>query len=157
MRGARVELGEIDAALRQAGASHAATLLLTHPQLDTPHLVAFVAKDARATDEVPHMTDDDTTLLMSHLRRHLSTYMVPSVMVPLSFLPLARVSGKMDHRALRSLYAAMPRDALVDHTPPRTPMECAAARAVQRVLRLDAIGMHTDLFGVGLDLSLIHI
>ena len=151
VRGARVELGEIDAALRQAGASHAATLLLTHPQLDTPHLVAFVAKDARATDEVPHATDDDTTLLMSHLRHHLSTYMVPSVMVPLSFLPLARVSGKMDHRALRSLYAAMPRDALVDHTPPRTPMECAAARAVQRVLRLDAIGMHTDLFGVGLD------
>ena len=78
VRGARVELGEIDAALRQAGASHAATLLLTHPQLDTPHLVAFVAKYARATDEVPHATDDDTTLLMSHLRHHLSTYMAVS-------------------------------------------------------------------------------
>lgn len=151
VRGARVELGEIDAALREAGAQRAATLLLTHPQLDAPHLVAFVAKDARVTDEVPYVTDDDTVSFMSYLRRHLSTYMVPSVIMPLSFLPLARVSGKMDHRTLREVYAAMSRDALVDHTPPQTPLECAAARAVQRVLRLDAIGMHTDLFGVGLD------
>lgn len=151
VRGARVELGEIDAALRQAGAKHAATLLLTHPQLETPHLVAFVANDARVTDEVPSVTDDDTVTFMANLRRGLSTYMVPSVIVPLSFLPLARVSGKMDHRTLREVYAAMSRDTFVDHTPPQTPMECAVARAVQRVLHLDAIGMHTDLFGVGLD------
>ncbi|WFD04545.1 NRPS [Malassezia obtusa] len=151
VRGARVELDEVTEAVRGAsGCAHAATLLLTHPTRAEPHLVAFVARDARVSDEPPVRDDGacDVAALLVSLRTTLSTYMVPSAVVPLTSLPLARV----DTHALRALYEASARDSAADDAPPSTDAERRVADAVRRVLELEqAPGVHTDFFGLGLD------
>lgn len=150
VRGARVELGDVDAALLRAGARQAATLLLTHAQHTEPHLVAFVADSARASG-APSVVAQHLEAMHARLRASLSTYMVPSRIVQLSHLPLAKVSGKVDRRALAAVYDSMQLDAAATDDEPATPLEMAAARAVARTVTDVPIGVHTDLFGVGLD------
>lgn len=150
VRGARVELGEVEAVLRAGGAPHVAVRLLTHAQWPEPHLVAFVAP-ATHVGRAAWLPDEDVTHLRAYARAHLPSYMAPSVVLPLSFLPLARVSGKLDHGALAEVYGRYtPVDAQAD-APPDTPETCMAARIVQRVLGVEHVGLHTDLFGLGLD------
>ncbi|PKI83442.1 Nonribosomal Peptide Synthase (NRPS) [Malassezia vespertilionis] len=161
VRGARVELDEVDVAVQSAARAqfpHAATLLLTHPQHPEPHLVAFLAHTAHAVEhELPAVRPDADSVaaLQSALRRQLSTYMVPSVFVPLTYLCLASVSGKVDRRALRALYEAQPLDALLctpDDAAPSSARERAIAAVVEDVLAPSIpLRMHTDLYGVGLD------
>ena len=183
VRGARVELDEVDAAVRRqwkqlatggAATLHTATLLLTHPQHADARLVTFTAHAAHVPkdDTPPRLAEHDEVArahdeLHAALRESLSSYMVPSVLVPLTFLPLARVSAKVDARALAQLYAAQPLETLVRAAPdaaPSTPQEHAVLAAVQHVLRPPVdIGVEADLFGFGLEslaavrLSLIHI
>ena len=153
VRGARVELDEVDAAVRAAGAyAHVATLLLTHAELAEPHLVAFVAH--RAALGAPHLAPADVAPLYAALRARVSSYMVPSAIVGVSHLPLARVSGKLDRRALAELYAAHARRdmAAADDAAPQTPAEHAVSRVVGDVLALRAPpSVGTDLLALGLD------
>lgn len=150
VRGARVELGDVDAALRDAGAAHAATLLLSHAQWPEPHLVAFLADSARVDTVPPERVEMDLDGMKTTLRAKLSSYMVPSMLVPLTYLPLARVSGKLDRRALEQIYASITLDDAGDDEP-STEAERAAAMALATVLPNVHVGVHTDLFGVGLD------
>ena len=153
VRGARVELTEVDTALQMAGAKHAVTLLLTHPEFEEPHLVAFVSDhiDMCTDSQPPTVTTSDTSYLLHALRHTLVTYMVPSVILTISALPLARVSGKLDRRALENIYTTLKRVSLFDHTPPQTLAERTAARVIQDVLGVDEVGVHADLFSLGLD------
>ena len=171
VRGARVELDEVDAAVRRqwkqlatggAATLHTATLLLTHPQHADARLVTFTAHAAHVPkdDTPPRLAEHDEVArahdeLHAALRESLSSYMVPSVLVPLTFLPLARVSAKVDARALAQLYAAQPLETLVRAAPdaaPSTPQEHAVLAAVQHVLRPPVdIGVEADLFGFGLE------
>ena len=90
VRGARVELDEVDAAVRAAGAyAHVATLLLTHAELAEPHLVAFVAH--RAALGAPHLAPADVAPLYAALRARVSSYMVPSAIVGVSHLSLIHI------------------------------------------------------------------
>ena len=136
VRGARVELTEVDTALQMAGAKHAVTLLLTHPEFEEPHLVAFVSDhiDMCTDSQPPTVTTTDTSYLLHALRHTLVTYMVPSVILTISALPLARVSGKLDRRTLENIYTTLKRVSLFDHTPPQTLAERTAARVIQDVL-----------------------
>ncbi|WFD18637.1 NRPS [Malassezia caprae] len=150
VRGARVELGEVEAVLRAGGASHVAVRLLTHAQRPEPHLVAFVAP-ATHVGAAEWRPEEDVTQLREFARAHLPSYMAPSVVLPLSFLPLARVSGKLDYGALADVYARYAPAATEEEAPPDTPEARTAARIVQQVLGAERVGLHTDLFGLGLD------
>lgn len=151
VRGARVELGEVASVLRAGGAAQVAVRLLTHAQYTQPHLVAFVAPTTRA-GPAEWAAEVDVTAIRAYARAHLPSYMVPSVVLPLRALPLARVSGKLDTRALADVYARYTPDmAALDDVPPTTPEACTAARVVQQVLGVESVGLHTDLFGLGLD------
>lgn len=157
VRGARVELDEVTAHVRTtSGLSHVATALLTHGARPEPHLVAFVARAAHAPDSAVARADDvcDVHALHARLRAELSTYMVPSVVVPLAYLPLASVSGKVDTQALRAWYEASTMEdiAPADDAPPTTDAERRVADAVVATLALRAPpGVHADLFSYGLD------
>ena len=85
LRGQRIELGEIDAALLgQPGISGACTLVIDN------RLVAFYSGAAAEAD------------LSSALSAQLPAYMVPAVWVPLPSLPLT-TNGKLDRKALTAL------------------------------------------------------
>lgn len=151
VRGVRVELGEVESVLRAAGAAHVVVRLLTHAEAPEPHLVAFVAPIAQVGGDA-RPSDEAVTALHAFARAHLPMYMVPRVVVPLRCLPLARASGKIDYGALADVYTHYsPSPSTLDDALPDTPEAQAAARAVQRVLGVTHVGLHTDLFGLGLD------
>jgi non-ribosomal peptide synthetase-like protein len=96
VRGFRVELGEIEAALCACpGVATAAVVLVTVAEVE--QLVAYLASDSVLPD---------TATLRSRLGARLPPYMVPALFVPLAHMPRL-LSGKIDRKALKALPVAL--------------------------------------------------
>jgi amino acid adenylation domain-containing protein len=136
LHGYRVELGEIEAALREQGDVHEAVVLARQDPSGDAQLVAYVA---------PERADPAT--LREYLKGRLPQYMVPSAFVPMERLPLTP-NGKIDRQALAALplesYA--PARALDE---PRTETEKALVAMWAGLLNVPAIGIHDDVFDLG--------
>ena len=134
VRGYRVELGEIEAALRRhAGVSRDAWWSLRE---DRPATSGWwrTSSGRRATSE-----------LREHLRARLPDYMVPAAFVGLEALPLTP-NGKLDLKAL----PAPDYDAgCAPYAPPRTPVEEVLAEAWMEVLGLARVSVTDNFFDRG--------
>jgi len=117
IRGQRLELGEVSEGIRASATEEldVATMILQHPGLSRPQLVCFVAQSAdRASfaDHAPQFLAKDYEVsaleLQAGCRQKLPAYMVPDVVVPITIMPLAPMSGKADARLLRALFAEIP-------------------------------------------------
>ncbi|WFD36567.1 NRPS [Malassezia cuniculi] len=153
VRGARVELDEIDAAARNASGLHVATVLATHATHADARLVTFVARTALAAADVAYEPALEAAARALHdaLRSSLSSYMVPSAVIPVTNIPLAGVSAKTDRRALDAAYAHIT-PPVVEGPPPTTAAELALAEIVASVLPAAAHAkLDTDLGSAGLD------
>ncbi|MBG0567779.1 non-ribosomal peptide synthetase [Actinoplanes aureus] len=138
VRGFRVELGEVQAAiLRQPGVGQAAVRLSAEDSGD-PRLVAFVVPAPGATVE--------TATLRDALGGSLPDYMVPSLFVVLDALPVT-VNGKLDGKAL----AEAERGAIEAQSflAPRTPTEEIVAGLFADVLGLDRVGLDQSFLELG--------
>ena len=163
VRGYRVEIGEIEAALRaQPGVRGAAVRNLRRERGAT--LVGFVVTGvgdeppARSTD---HQVDDDLPELRGALGRVLPSYMIPARIVALPAFPL-NANGKLDGPALDRLAAKALAEA--------APGGCAASvltdteRSLCEVLAelFNGVAPHVDddFFALGMDsivaISLVH-
>ncbi|HYW11353.1 MAG TPA: amino acid adenylation domain-containing protein, partial [Longimicrobium sp.] len=131
VRGFRVELGEIDAALRRAGADDCAVVV--RGDGGEARLVAYVAGDA------------DAETLRASLRRRLPEYMVPDAFVGVDVLPLTP-NGKLDRPALPAPAFAAPAHTYVA---PRTPTEEVLAGIWTEVLGREQIGVKDNFFKIG--------
>ncbi|HJV61616.1 MAG TPA: amino acid adenylation domain-containing protein [Albitalea sp.] len=134
LRGLRIELGEIDAALQACpGVAHAA-VLLREDRPGHPRLVAYVAGEGLVA-----------ALLRGHLAQRLPDYMLPSVIVVLPALPLLP-SGKLDRQALPA-----PRADSADSKDdtPNSPLEAAMQSVWCDVLGVDRVGVDDDFFELG--------
>jgi len=140
VRGHRIELGEVDAALVADHAVREAVTVVSGAG-ETARLVAYVVAAAGSLD--PSACRAVRDRLADRLPRHL----VPSVVVPLDAIPVTPV-GKTDTRALPAPGA--PDDTPADE-PPRTAAEGVTARAVAQILGIDpaAIGRADDFFELG--------
>ncbi|KAL1306330.1 hypothetical protein AAFC00_005049 [Neodothiora populina] len=115
IRGQRVELGEVSEGLRMAASSPIDTtaLILKHPELSRTQLVAFIAESGssrrRGGGDLPVILDEAILEVNDTLRRQcqksLPVYMVPDLIVPLSYIPLAATSGKADNKLLTSIFS----------------------------------------------------
>ena len=133
VRGFRVELGEIEAALRQdAGVAECAVVAREDVRGDR-RLVAYVVGEARAE------------ALREQLRRSLPEYMVPAAFVVLDRLPLTP-NGKLDRKALPAPDLASAEERYVA---PRTPVEEVLAGIWAEVLRLERVGVEESFFELG--------
>jgi mycobactin phenyloxazoline synthetase len=135
IRGYRVELGEVESALRTApGVRHAVAAVVG---TGAPKLVAAVSGDAGATVD-----------LVGAISDLLPGYMIPTRIEFLEHMPLT-ANGKLDRRAVVALL-----EPVADETPdiaPRSPLEAALAAVVAEVLGVERIGVHDDFFGLGGD------
>ncbi|MFI7615818.1 amino acid adenylation domain-containing protein [Nonomuraea terrae] len=96
VRGHRIELGEVESALRRVpGVQHAVALSVTGPD-DRPRLVAYVVAD----DPGRPPADEE---LVARLRERLPDYMVPSRFVLMDGFPITD-NGKIDYKALPNPY-----------------------------------------------------
>lgn len=141
IRGFRVELAEIEAALlSHAGLREAAVLLRADPA-GHDRLVGYVVCDPA---EPPGQAD-----LKAHLARSLPDHMVPAAFVYLASLPLT-VNGKLDRAALPLPGRARPESVAV-YCMPRDGLERRIAEVVAEVLRIDAVGIDDNFFDLGGD------
>ncbi|RMI31926.1 amino acid adenylation domain-containing protein [Nocardia stercoris] len=136
LRGQRVELGEIEAALTEDPAvRHAAVALVSGPAGD--RLVGYVVPAAGAVA--------DPVALRARTRESLPAYMVPALVVVLDELPLT-ASGKLDRRAL-----PVPSLDTRPFRAPSTDLERTVADVFAEGLGVARVGLDDDFFDLGGD------
>jgi acyl carrier protein len=135
VRGARVELGEIEHALAgQPGVAQAAAVVRPDAA-GRPRLSAYVVRSSAPWDE---------RAVRARLRARLPEYMVPEHITLVESLP-RNANGKLDEAALPGPVAT----ARPAPTPPRTPIEAELASLWQEVLGIGEIGVHDNFFDLG--------
>ncbi|MGE5321731.1 MAG: amino acid adenylation domain-containing protein, partial [Actinomycetota bacterium] len=141
IRGFRVELGEIEANLRQHPAIWNAAVTAREDVPGDKRLVAYVVyKDGSnpRSDEVRQW-----------LRARLPEAMLPSAIVALEKLPITS-NGKLDWRALPAPESTRP-ELSVAFTMPRTPEEQIMVQVWAEVLGVEKVGIDDNFFALGGD------
>ncbi|PWK11296.1 amino acid adenylation domain-containing protein [Tumebacillus permanentifrigoris] len=135
VRGHRMELGEVEGALRR------------HPWVD--QCVALVRKDEfgqnRLLAYVVTSQKIETAELREHLKQLVPEYMIPEALIFLDRLPLNR-NGKVDRKALPEPEQS---DAGRTVTPPRNAAEEALVQIWQDVLKVSGLGIDHNFFELG--------
>jgi amino acid adenylation domain-containing protein len=138
IRGVRVELGEIEAALRAHPALTEAVVVARPDRTGDPRLIAYLV----AAGPIPGIAE-----LRAFLLQKLPEPMVPSGFVPLAALPLSP-NGKVDRAALPEPEASRLGAERV-FTPPRTPLEELLAGVWADLLGAERVGVHDNFFELG--------
>jgi nonribosomal peptide synthetase protein BlmX len=153
LRGHRIELDEIEAALKANEAvADAAVLLEREPDME--RLIAFVLpnvsrRETRTGSGRMIRYSVTPSELHAHVAARLPRHMWPSVFVLLDALPI-NVHGKVDRHELSRLNAAGGH-ARAEYVMPRTEMEEALAAVIGKVLKVDSIGIDDNYFALGGD------
>ncbi|WP_082339713.1 non-ribosomal peptide synthetase, partial [Pseudomonas sp. Pf153] len=131
LRGVRVELGEVEAALLSHDGVQDAVVLVRDERL----LAWF-------TERSPVVIED----LRVHLQARLPDVLVPAAYVRLEALPLT-ANGKLDRKALPEPdQSAWPS---AEYAAPQGPVEIALARIWADVLKVEQVGRHDNFFELG--------
>lgn len=136
IRGHRVELGEIEARIRDFPGVLDAVVLLREVSPDDQQLCGYIV--------APSL---DTVALRDFLKTRLPAYMLPAGFVRLDRLPLT-TNGKLDQKAL-----PLPTiDRAAQRAPfaaPQAPLEKQIATVWQDVLGIEAAGLDDNFFDLG--------
>jgi amino acid adenylation domain-containing protein len=107
LRGQRLEIGEINAVIRQAATeiSDVATFVLRHPKQRKEQLVSFVVTAAKSKEKPRILLQSTRELAIAKeaCQDRLPAYMVPTHFVALTALPLS-TNNKADARKLKEMY-----------------------------------------------------
>ncbi|HKC12183.1 MAG TPA: amino acid adenylation domain-containing protein, partial [Vicinamibacteria bacterium] len=139
VRGYRIELAEIEAALLRREAVRAAVVV---PRENGPGDVQLVAYVVFGAGLAPTVTE-----LRRLLRDELPPYMIPSSFVILDELPVTP-NGKLDRKALARLDARESAGAS-NRVEPRTAMERLVAEIWREALGVSAVSVHDNFFDLG--------
>lgn len=141
IRGSRVELGEVEAALLNVSGVKEAAVVARKDPSGANHLDAYVAIRDSSRVNIEDMRNA--------LRKKLPRYMLPEGFEVLPAMPLLP-SGKIDRRALppcrRVVYSSDDPDAAK-----LTPLETQLCGVWKRILGLPGLGIHDDFFDLGGD------
>ncbi|MCJ1364193.1 hypothetical protein MMC16_003302 [Acarospora aff. strigata] len=169
LRGQRIELSEIEYQLRASFPAPAdATVSVITPNHGQPTLAAFLTidEDIDATSTYDILASSSAKLkrfqsetagLEHRLSLVLPSYMVPSVFIPVSRIPLT-TSGKVDRKGLQHMAAKLSLDQLgtfrnpkTERLPPSTGMERRLHDLWRKLLRIEEIGTDDNFFQLGGD------
>ena len=131
IRGFRVTIGEIDAAIRSCPGVHLAATIVREE----------VPGDKRVVSYVEPGPGFDDTELREHLRRRLPAHMIPSAVVTMPRLPLSS-HGKVDRSAL-------PTVAEGDGVPPGDGLPARIADIWRDLLKIGAVDPDLNFFDAG--------
>lgn len=135
VRGQRVELDEIAAALMAHPTVAQSVVIARDAQPGNVQLIAYVV--ASREQRLDHQD------LRNHVLSRLPGFMVPSAFVELESLPLTS-NGKVDRDALRA-----PEPFVGESENGRTPVEAAIAEILAELLALISVGLHENFFELG--------
>jgi mycobactin phenyloxazoline synthetase len=142
LSGYRVELGEVDAALRQVPGVAIAVAAVVPTPGGTDILAAAVR-----TDDI-RLTGEDVREAMAEL---VPAHMIPRHVSLLQHIPFT-LGGKIDRRFVEvQLADAVTGLAKPGHRAPSTPLQAALAAIVGDVLGVETVGVDDDFFALGGD------
>ena len=139
VRGFRVEVGEVEAVLRQHSEVRECVVTAGETGGGGLRLVAYVVPRAPSAAEPGG--------LRNFLKEQLPEYMIPSAFVRLEALPLTP-NGKLDRKALPAPDGAS-REAGEPYVAPRSELETLIVGVWQEVLEVERVGVHDNFFGLG--------
>ncbi|MEO1373245.1 MAG: amino acid adenylation domain-containing protein [Cyanobacteria bacterium J06635_10] len=139
IRGFRIELGEIEAVLTKHPKVQEAVVIAREDQPGDKRLVAYVVSNQH---QVP-----TTSELQGFLKEKLPNYMVPSVFVMQSVLPLTS-NGKVDRKALPAPDLSTS-DLEEGFVAPSTPTEEILAKLWMEVIGRKQVGIYDNFFEIG--------
>ncbi|KAL8704289.1 MAG: hypothetical protein Q9201_002543 [Fulgogasparrea decipioides] len=169
IRGQRIELAEVSEAVRSAVArsmgaksTDVVSLVLQHPALRHPQLVAFVAvqPNTEAVDIIGFQNKRIIEEIHERCFSVLPSFMVPDRIIRLSSLPRVATSRKMDTKYLRAIFGDLTLDELMLLDKPMSSsegglseVETAVRSLAAEVLAVDEarLNAESDLFQFGLD------
>ena len=138
IRGVRLELGEIEAMLRQhPQVSEAVALGIDNRRAVT--LAAYLAPSSAEVEIEPQQ-------LKEFLASRLPAYSIPSLFYKVNSIPLT-VNGKVDEKSLGKMGVLLNPGA--GFVAPRDEMERAVASIWQEVLELEQVGIEDNFFEIG--------
>ncbi|PSB49537.1 non-ribosomal peptide synthetase [Cyanosarcina cf. burmensis CCALA 770] len=140
LRGFRIELSEIEAAIAQHPAVQEAVVIARQTTQDDLRLIAYIIPTAVEEQEI-------VSQLHQALSPKLPDFMLPSGYVVLDRLPIAP-SGKIDRRSL-PLEATIRPTAISTHIAPRNPWELAIAHIWETLLQVKPISITDNFFELG--------
>ncbi|MGI5286414.1 amino acid adenylation domain-containing protein [Nonomuraea polychroma] len=132
IRGHRIELGEVEAAL----------------QAEVAQAVVVASADRRRLLAAVVPEDADAETLRAGLADRLPAYMIPDRVVPMAALPLT-ANGKVDRNAVRTLLEET--EEARAFVPPRGPVEETVAAVWRELLHAQQVGRDDDFFFLGGD------
>jgi len=135
IRGVRIELGEVEAALVRLPSIAQCVVTARKDQLAQLRLVAYVVAPDGAVVDGKALRDTLSEMLPAH--------MIPAVIVQLPSLPLTP-NGKLDRTALPE-----PNFERIENDAPRTPEEATLAGYFADILKLRYVGVHDNFFDAG--------
>ena len=138
IRGFRIEPGEIEAQLLAHPSVQEAVVLAREDRPGEKRLVAYVVGT--------NGREPDPGRLREHLAAKLPEYMVPSVIVPLEWLPLT-ANGKVDRRALPAPEAGDYQRG--EYVAPRTELERRLCEIWEELLAVGQVGIEDNFFDLG--------
>jgi amino acid adenylation domain-containing protein len=136
IRGFRVELGEVETAVKQHLQVRNAAVLCRPGPGGAPRLIAYV---------VPHEGDAVPDDLRAFLKAKLPEHMVPALVVPMANLPL-NANGKLDFEAFPD---PAKEEGEASFVAPSGPVEEMVAQILARILNTPRIGAHDSFFELG--------
>jgi len=139
VRGVRIELEEIEAALSQHPALHTAVVTVQDDRTRQPQLVAYGIPAQHPTPAYPE--------LRQFLRSRLPEAMIPSVFVWLDAFPTTP-NGKINRQALPTPDLSYQENTPID-APSQTPTEIRVAQVWGEVLGLASMSIHANFFDLG--------
>ncbi|UQZ52689.1 plipastatin non-ribosomal peptide synthetase PpsC [Bacillus subtilis] len=136
VRGYRVELGEIESALRQIDGVKEAAVLARTGQSGSKELFGYISVKAGTNAEQ----------VRSLLARSLPNYMIPAYIIEMETLPLTS-NGKLNRKALPEPNFTSKQT----YAPPRNDLEDQLVLIWQEVLDIQRIGIEDSFFELGGD------
>jgi natural product biosynthesis luciferase-like monooxygenase protein len=145
VRGFRVELGEVEAALRSCPGIREAVVVAREDASGNKRLLAYVvASDGAATGQADG-AELSSAALRSFLQKKLPSYLLPSAFSFLEELPLTP-NGKVNVRALPDPTGP---ESGAGVAPPESEAEQTIAAIWREVLKLERVGVHDNFFEIG--------
>ncbi|KAL5339847.1 hypothetical protein BJX70DRAFT_397316 [Aspergillus crustosus] len=171
IRGQRLELGEVSEVLRASSpvSIDVVTTVAKHPGLAKVQLLSFVSRSQRGkkVDDISFLYSDFSTLgreLQEICRRKLPGYMVPELILPITSIPIAPMSGKANMKELQRLFSELPLQTVLQGNSAvgvngaasqrqLSSEEEAVVDEIGHVISIDSasIGPLTNIFEIGLD------
>ena len=168
LRGQRLQLGEIDHAVRTGvlGVRDVATIVAKHSKTGKDLLVSFIVPstmDPKTACDLEMLASTEAFGLSREAREackeRVPGYMVPTYVVPLPFIPLS-ANNKAEFKQLRAFFNDLSTENLAKLSAPTTQNRNASTEMGKTVMKLiaefigedtDAIVVDASIFELGLD------